>query len=216
MKSENINELALALSKVQSQITGAVKNAKNPHFKSDFANLESCWDAIREPLAENGLAIIQTTDVVNGDFVLVTTLVHSSGQWVSGHYVLEPTKRDPQGLGGAVTYARRYALAAIVGLYQVDDDGNAASTKTEEQRAERDEGKAPLATSKTATKDLRNTSPEDFEIPFGEKGRILKKYSKDELTEMGMKLQELVDSGKGKAMHTETLKNIDLVLKGRP
>jgi hypothetical protein len=74
-------------------------------------------------------------------------------------------------------------------------------------RAERDVGKSPSVITK---------SPEEFEIPFGEKGRILKKYSKEELTEMGMKLQGLVDSGKGKAMHTETLKNIDLVLKGRP
>lgn len=129
IKSDSIKELATALSKAQYQFDGAAKNAKNPHFKSDFANLESIWEAISEPLHDNGLSIIQTSDVIDGIMVLETTLAHSSGEWISGRYLLNPSKNDPQGLGGAVTYARRYSLAAIFGVYQVDDDGHLASSK---------------------------------------------------------------------------------------
>ena len=128
-KSESIKELATALSKAQYQFDGAAKNAKNPHFKSDFANLQSIWEAISEPLHDNGLRVIQSSDVIDGQMILETTLAHSSGEWISGRYPLNPTKNDPQGLGGAVTYARRYALAAIFGVYQVDDDANDASSK---------------------------------------------------------------------------------------
>lgn len=130
-KSENINELALALAKAQGQIEGAHKDSKNPFFKSSYADLASVWDACREPLAKNGLAVIQTTES-NIEFDktwLITTLVHSSGQWISGTYLLTPKVNDPQGMGSAMSYARRYCLAAMVGVFQVDDDANMASGK---------------------------------------------------------------------------------------
>lgn len=147
MKSEQINELSAALTKVQSKVTGAIKNARNPHFKYDFANLESVWESIRDQMAENGLAVIQTTDFsTEKGFFLTTTLSHSSGQWISGNYILDPVKKDAQGFGGALTYARRYALAAIVGVYQVDDDGQTASmppTKPEQKHKKRPTQEAP-------------------------------------------------------------------------
>lgn len=130
MRSENINELAAALAKAQAKITGAVKNAANPHFRSNYANLEAVWDAIREPLTSNGLAAIQTTETSGtGQLELVTTLVHSSGQYIQGRFPIMATKQDPQGLGSATSYARRFALAAIVGVYQTDDDAEAATTR---------------------------------------------------------------------------------------
>lgn len=127
MKSEQINELLSALAKAQGELNGAKKDAKNPFFKSSYASLASVWDAVREPLAKNGLSVIQTTDEVEGVTYLVTLLGHASGQWIEGRLKLNPVKSDPQGLGSAISYARRYALQAIVGTYAEDDDGNMAS-----------------------------------------------------------------------------------------
>ena len=126
-RSHNIGKLALALSQVQGEITGARKGSTNPFFQSNYADLASCWDACREPLAKNKLAVIQTTDNCKEGIMIITTLVHETGQYISGTLTLKPTKNDPQGIGSAITYGRRYALCAIVGLAQVDDDGNAAS-----------------------------------------------------------------------------------------
>ena len=128
MQSENINELASALSRAQSEIEGAVKDAQNPFFKSKYADLGSVMDAIRAPFSKNGLSYSQTTKITdNGNIVLVTALMHSSGQWISGEYPVKPMDEKPQSVGSAITYARRYALSAIAGVAQIDDDGNAAS-----------------------------------------------------------------------------------------
>ena len=132
MKSDQINELASALSKAQGQIKGAIKDTSNPFFKSKYADLASVWDACREPLSNNGLSVMQTT--IGDDptkVTVVTTLAHTSGQWIQGQLTLMPAKADPQGIGSAITYARRYALAAIVGVAPDDDDGNAASGKSD-------------------------------------------------------------------------------------
>jgi hypothetical protein len=126
MQSEQINELAAALAKAQGAIKGATKDTANPFFKSKYADLASVWDACRAELTANGLSIIQTTDDSQG-VTVVTTLAHSSGQWIRGRLTMRPVKDDPQGIGSAITYARRYALAAMVGVAPEDDDGNAAS-----------------------------------------------------------------------------------------
>lgn len=126
-QSEQINELATALARAQGKITGALKDSANPFFKSKYADLAACWDACRSQLSENGLAVIQTTETPEDGITVVTTLAHSSGQWMRGRLHMKPKDSSPQGFGSALTYARRYALAAIVGLAQIDDDGNAAS-----------------------------------------------------------------------------------------
>lgn len=126
MQSEQINELAAALSKAQGSITGALKDSANPFFKSRYADLASCWDACRKQLSDNGLAVIQTTYVEEGLVIVRTTLVHSSGQWIDGELPVRAKDDSPQAQGSGITYARRYALAAIVGLAQIDDDANAA------------------------------------------------------------------------------------------
>lgn len=122
-----INELATALSKAQGEITGALKDSANPFFKSKYADLASCWDACRTPLSKNGLALTQFPTTQEGATYLVTTLLHTSGQWMRSALIVQPKDDTPQGMGSALTYARRYALTAIVGVAQVDDDGNAAS-----------------------------------------------------------------------------------------
>jgi hypothetical protein len=126
-QSEQIGELAKALAIAQGKITGALKDSSNPFFKSRYADLASVWDACRGPLSENGLAVVQLTESDDAGVYVSTTLAHSSGQWVRSRLRLQPKDSTPQGLGSAITYGRRYALAAIVGVAQVDDDGNAAS-----------------------------------------------------------------------------------------
>lgn len=126
-KSEQINDLAAALCKAQGSIKAALKSSDNPFFKSKYADLSAVWDACKEPLAKNGLAISQHPASVNGEVQLETMLLHTSGQWISSTLTMKPTKTDPQSFGSCVTYARRYALAAIVGVVTEDDDGNAAS-----------------------------------------------------------------------------------------
>jgi hypothetical protein len=131
--SENLNELAAALSKTQAMLQGAVKDAKNDHFKSKYADLASCWDACREALAANGLSVVQLPEGDGSVVTMTTMLIHTSGQWVSCTGTFKPTKADPQGLGSCITYARRYQLCAIVGISPEDDDGNAASEPVKQQ-----------------------------------------------------------------------------------
>lgn len=132
-QSPEIKDLVVALVQVQSVLHAAVKDSINPYFKSKYADLSSVWDAAREPLVQNGLCVIQSTDMVDGRAGVVTILAHISGQWVRGFYPLNPAKEDPQGYGAAVTYARRYALAAMVGVVQADDDGEGAMDRDKKQ-----------------------------------------------------------------------------------
>jgi hypothetical protein len=126
MQSETIGALAAALSKAQADITGALKDSSNPFFKSKYADLASCWDACRKQLAANGLSVIQTTQMTEQGLMLVTTLAHASGEWIAGQMPVLTKDASPQAQGSGLTYARRYALAAIVGLAQIDDDAEAA------------------------------------------------------------------------------------------
>lgn len=127
MKSDQLNELAKALCRAQGKIKHAVKDSDNPFFKSRYADLTSVWEAIRDAFQAEGLSVSQipTTDD-DGKPALETLLMHSSGQWVSGVVPINPIKNDPQGLGSAITYMRRYALQAIAGVCADDDDGEAA------------------------------------------------------------------------------------------
>ncbi|MBX3380939.1 MAG: ERF family protein [Phycisphaeraceae bacterium] len=127
-RSEHINELAAALCKAQATIKCALKSSENPFFKSKYADLSAVWEACRESLTKNGLSISQHTGS-DGTLVTVeTALLHSSGQWIASTLTMRPTKSDPQAFGSTITYARRYALAAIVGVVNEDDDGNAGSS----------------------------------------------------------------------------------------
>ena len=131
-QSETIGALAASLAKAQGSLNAALKESKNPHLKNKYADLASIWNAAREPLAANELAVIQTTDDGEGGQYLVTTLAHSSGEWIRGHLRISTEGANKgvnanQALGSSISYMRRYALAAIVGVIQDDDDGNASS-----------------------------------------------------------------------------------------
>lgn len=129
-KSDSINELAAALVLAQGQIKVASMNATNPHFRSKYADLQAIWDASRDALQANGLAVSQYTDSLpNGSPALTSVLVHKSGQWMEGTYPLISIKQDAQGFGSALTYAKRYALASILGIVADEDDDAAAASK---------------------------------------------------------------------------------------
>jgi len=123
LQSEQINELVAALAKAQGEITPAIKDSSNPYFKSKYADLTSVWSACRGALSANGLAVVQGPATIDGAYYMVTTLCHSSGQWMRSFTPILSAKMDAQGIGAAMTYTRRYGLAAIVGVVaDVDDD----------------------------------------------------------------------------------------------
>ena len=157
-KSENIDELAKALSKAQAVMgsptkghTATITSTKGS-YKYTYADLASVWEACRKPLTENGLSIVQTTSVAtetlsaDGEVqrrptLLETTLLHESGQWYSSELPITPTQDTPQAFGSALTYARRQGLAAMVMVAPEDDDGETASKGT--PRATKTEQVAP-------------------------------------------------------------------------
>lgn len=128
-RSDSLTELFKALSKAQGAIKPALKDSINPHLKSKYADLGSVWEACREVLAENGLNVTQWPTTSDGPGVtLVTVLGHTSGEYMMAAYTMPTLKADAQGYGSALTYARRYALSAVLGIVADDDDGAAAST----------------------------------------------------------------------------------------
>lgn len=128
--STNIDQLAAALVKCQQQLKVAVKDSVNPFFKSKYAGLESVWEACRDALTSNGLSVIQLPGFEDGVVQLTTVLLHTSGQWIQGTAGAPAKTPDAQGVGSALTYLRRYALAAVVGVVSdEDDDGQAATNK---------------------------------------------------------------------------------------
>lgn len=153
-QSEQINELAAALAKAQAAIRPAVKDKTNPAFRSKYADLGSVWEACREALTSNGLSVVQFPVEAGepGRIALETTLLHASGQWLRAAFSLPLAKNDPQGAGSGYTYARRYALAAIVGVVaDDDDDGNAASQPTRQPASyEPQQARAPRLPSQQA------------------------------------------------------------------
>lgn len=119
-------ELLAALAKSQGAIENAHKNAKNPHFRSTYADLAEVLNTVRPVLAENGLSVLQST-AFDGERVSVTTaLCHASGGYITSTAACVPAKTDAQGIGAATTYLRRYSLAAMAGIAQEDDDGQSA------------------------------------------------------------------------------------------
>lgn len=128
--SESIKNLAVALVKVQSVLESAKKDSDNPFFKSRYADLSSVWDACRKPLTDNGLAVVQTcTPVENNGIQVDTILLHVSGEYIESNLFMPLVKNDPQATGSAITYARRYALSAIVGIVADDDDAESAMSR---------------------------------------------------------------------------------------
>lgn len=173
-RSDEINELALALAKAQGSMRAAEKDAVNPFFKSKYATLDSIWTACREHLSTNGLAIIQSLGGDNDNFYLETMMVHESGQYVSDTIPVTPAKDDIQGLGSALTYTRRYALASIVGVTtDEDDDGNSSTQQNQRPNP--------------AKRQAQNQS----NIPTSDQGKAVKAFYAKALNDCGLEAENV-------------------------
>ena len=128
-KSDNIEKLAQALSKAQSEMKGAEKKSTNPFFNSSYADLHTVIESSVPYLTKYGLSVIQGNEGKPGEFYVTTMLLHSSGQWIKSKLKMPIEKATAQSIGSTITYGRRYGLSAICGISQYDDDGNAASGK---------------------------------------------------------------------------------------
>jgi hypothetical protein len=126
--SEQINELAAALAAAQSEMRNAKLNKVNPHFKSRYADLAEIRDTVTPALSKHGIALAQGTDTTDGGIVVVTKLIHKSGQWIESRFPIAYDK--PQTMGSAYTYARRYSISAMCSISaEEDDDAEAANDK---------------------------------------------------------------------------------------
>lgn len=128
-KSSELNELFSALALAQQEMKVATKDSSNPFFKSKYANLQAIVESARPALCKNGLSVLQYVNQgEDGLDYLCTVLGHKSGQYITSRMKIAPAKQDVQSLGSYITYLRRYAYAAITGVYDgEDDDGNSAS-----------------------------------------------------------------------------------------
>ena len=138
-RSESIGNLAAALAKAQGAMHGAVKDSRNPHFSSRYADLASVWDACRGALAANEIAVVQVPSTPEAGLVGMTTmLLHASGEWIqSDPMTVQVKDAGPQAVGSGNTYCRRYQLAAMVGVAPEDDDGEAAEARPVSQQTAR-------------------------------------------------------------------------------
>lgn len=137
-KSESIKNLAVALAKFQEEVKNPPKSADNPFYKSKYTTLDVIVDTVKPLLAKQGLSYIQSPGG-DGEKISITTLImHTSGEWIeTDPLVLKADKANAQGAGSAITYARRYALAAALGVASdEDDDGNVASGNKKTQNNE--------------------------------------------------------------------------------
>jgi len=131
-----MKNLATALVKAQKAFSPALKNSTNPHFKSRYADLATCVEAVMDALNDNGIALIQKCYECPSGIMVETVFMHESGEiYESGILQFPASKQDPQGYMSALTYARRGSLMAACGIAPEDDDGNAASRKPAQPKA---------------------------------------------------------------------------------
>jgi hypothetical protein len=168
MQSENTNELVAALTKAQTVMKPAVFNRVNPHFKNRYADLTAVMEAAR-PLAANGIAVTHVPEIrEDGFFVLVTTLHHTSGQWISGVWPL-PMGVKPQEMASAVTYAKRYSLCAIAAIVaDEDDDAEGARTNGQVSSVPKGKTRAERETSDDPRYQVDENGETVANIPFGD------------------------------------------------
>ena len=122
-----MQKIATALVKAQKAFGPALKTSTNPHFKSKYADLAACIEAVIDALNDNGIALVQQSHHCEDGVIIETLFIHESGETISGgKFHVVASKQDPQGYGSAMTYARRYALQAACGIAPEDDDANRA------------------------------------------------------------------------------------------
>lgn len=126
----SFNKVAAALVKAQKAFGPALKSSTNPHFRSRYADLSACVEAVIDALNDNGIALTQRVSPCDDGVIVETVFIHESGEVINcGQLHVPASKQDPQGYGSALTYARRYSLMAACGIAPEDDDGNASSRR---------------------------------------------------------------------------------------
>lgn len=230
--SESIANLAAALVAAQGEIQPIAKNSTNPHFRSKFASLDNIVDTVRPVLAKHGLGILQSgTPDVDGKLLVESRLLHKSGEWLTACVTIPMQKNDPQGVGSALTYGRRYGLAALLCLAtEEDDDGNAASRPQQRSTNQRsgeqhdrptrtpDSTPAAPAPQDAVSATARSKADEDKTY----KGKRLGEYSDSELKgivkQAGADHPELVKACRGvlaqRALGTTVDQQVDRMKKG--
>jgi hypothetical protein len=183
--SEDTKELAGAMLKVQADISPATKDSANPFAKSRYASLNSVVTASREALLRHGIWVVQyPVPVESGHLGLVTRMTHaSSGQWQSGFMILPLSKLDPQGYGSAMTYARRYSMASLIGIIVDDDDaesacvrpkngnGNGSNVSSTEDKAPTDSSTPNTVSGNSKLHNLPSLQGVNYQTVHGEDGR---------------------------------------------
>lgn len=181
-KSDSITTISKALIEFQAKMVRVPKDSINPHFRNKYASLSQIIENVQKPLAECGLTIVQ---LPAGDHELETILLHTSGEFIAETYRMTPQRDDPQGLGSAITYQRRYALGAILCLnIDEDDDGEAATKHNGDQK----EDSRPWLTE-------------------GQMQKILERYNAGESQIIEKAFAEFRISGKNKATLEEATRN---------
>lgn len=134
--SESLKQISPALAKAWANIGAATKDAKNPFFKSSYATLGEVMEVVKQPLLNEGIVVLQpVAGDETGDYV-ETVLLHTSGEWISGRMKMACKPNDPQALGSACSYARRYSLQSICFVPAIDDDGEKAMGRKSDPNAE--------------------------------------------------------------------------------
>lgn len=224
--SEQINEIAAALAKAQAVIKNPAKDKKNPHFKSNYADLASGLEVIRPALSAHGVAFLQIPELSDDGVILRTRLAHTSGQWIEGTYPVSKFATHQQ-MGAALTYAKRQALFAMVGVCGTDDDmdGNDAGEVETETRAPAKAAPAkaapapapaPAVLSAKESKQLKATMLMSLKLVASDdhmnawadanrdNARILTKEDRDEITTAVVeKKKELIENGIQNAIAAE-------------
>ena len=180
--SSAITILSQAMLKVQQQLQPASKDARNTYVGNDYATLNSVMDACKDALISHGIWLTQLpcpapVELGTGHIALETKLIHAeSGEWISSTAVIPLPKNDPQGMGSAITYARRYSLCAMLGIITEDDDGNTASNpdhkQIRQQRAKAQSQKAVHETQKTTSEALPKLDGVSYKNVQADDGRM--------------------------------------------
>lgn len=207
--SESINDLAAAFAKAQGQIENAKKDTANPFFKSKYADLASCWAACRLPLSDNGLSVPQFPRLVHETdehwmVEVESYLLHSSGQFMCDVLKLPVSKLDAQGVGSAITYAKRYHLISIVGVAPDEDDdgehavgrGASAPTMHTVQRPTKPNGKPKPEAEKASEKLPTTADRTPDEIYQAGKASILSAKTSEKIASLRAGVQSYADEGK--------------------
>lgn len=185
--SDSITALAAALVKAQAEMPSIAKDATNPAFRSKFASLDGIVSTVRPVLAKHGLALVQGGAMPHTDensavkaFHVETMLVHTSGEWLSNAVLIPLGKQDPQGAGSALTYGRRYSLAALLSLAtDEDDDANSAQPSNARPRNAAAPSRSTTSAKSSAS---RSSNPADTPMPFGKtKDKRLGDHTTEEL-----------------------------------